>query len=39
MPGKTGDFRRASGLSDAKIETVISWVDNDTPFGDEADLP
>ncbi len=33
------DFKNDRGLTDEEIETIVSWVDNGTPFGDQADLP
>ena len=33
------DFKNDRGLTDKEIETIVQWVDNGTPFGDEADMP
>ena len=33
------EFKNDRGLTDEQIETIVTWVDNGTPFGDEADLP
>ena len=33
------EFKNDAGLSDDEIDTIVSWVDNGTPFGDESDLP
>ena len=33
------EFKNDRGLTDEQIETIVAWVDNGTPFGDEADLP
>lgn len=33
------EFKNSRGLTDEQIETITTWVDNGTPFGDEADLP
>ena len=33
------DFKNDRGLTDAEIETIVQWVDNGSPFGDEADMP
>ena len=33
------DFKNDRGLTDEEIETIVQWVDNGTPFGDEADMP
>ena len=33
------DFKNDRGLTDAEIETIVQWVDNGSPFGDEADTP
>ncbi|MCH7991950.1 MAG: hypothetical protein IIC35_05990 [Gemmatimonadetes bacterium] len=33
------DFKNDRSLTDEEVQTIVSWVDNGTPFGDEADLP
>ena len=33
------EFKNDRGLTDEQIETVVGWIDNGMPFGDEADLP
>ena len=33
------EFKNDRSLTDDEIETIVTWVDNGTPFGDEADLP
>ena len=33
------EFKNDRGLDDAQIETIVRWVDQGMPFGDEADLP
>ncbi len=33
------EFKNDRGLTDQEIETIVTWVDSDTPFGDEKDLP
>lgn len=33
------EFKNDRGLTDEEVQTIVSWIDNDMPFGDEADLP
>ena len=33
------EFKNDRSLTDEEIETIVTWVDNGTPFGDETDLP
>jgi len=33
------EFKNDQGLTDAEIDTIVTWVDSGTPFGDRADLP
>ena len=33
------EFKNDRGLSDEELETLVTWLDGDMPFGDEADMP
>ena len=33
------EFKNDRGLTDEQIETIVRWVDDGAPFGDERDLP
>ena len=33
------DFKNDRGLTDEELETFVTWLDGDMPFGDEADMP
>ena len=33
------EFKNDRALTDEQVETIVAWVDNGTPFGDESDLP
>ncbi len=33
------EFKNDRGLTDEQVETVLAWIDNGMPFGDEADMP
>ena len=33
------EFKNDRGLTDQELETLVTWLDGDMPFGDEADMP
>ena len=33
------EFKNDRGLTDDELETLVTWLDGDMPFGDEADMP
>ena len=33
------EFKNDRGLTDEELETLLTWLDGDMPFGDEADMP
>ena len=33
------EFKNDRGLTDEELETLVTWLDGDMPFGDEADMP
>ena len=33
------EFKNDRGLTDEELETFVTWLDSDMPFGDEADMP
>ena len=33
------EFKNDRGLTDEEMETFVTWLDSDMPFGDEADMP
>ncbi len=33
------EFKNDRGLTDGELETLVTWLDGDMPFGDEADMP
>ena len=33
------EFKNDRGLTDEELETLVTWLDGDMPFGDEGDMP